>query len=286
MIVGENMNLLISICESFLTPAKVMMYSLTRFHEDVDVYLLYSSLSKEEINDLELFLINKCNARLHPVCASGFFTNVPLSDRYKKPELYYRILAPYLLSAELDRVLYLDADIIINGSLNEFYNQSFEDNYAAAVRDRFENIDKVVLLKEKLGLKKEDAYFNSGVMLFNLTLFRKEIKLEDIMALIEEKREALRYFDQDVLNCLLKNHIKLCSQEYNTQTYPFDQCSLSDIKAAAVVIHYTGLPKPWSPDYNGTLDYLYWKNALNAGFTEDYLDYWEKKCGSQEADKE
>ena len=279
------MNLLISICESFLTPAKVMLYSLSRFHEDADIYLLYSSLSQEEIKDLELFLINKCKARLHPVCASGFFTNVPLSSRYKKPELYYRILAPYLLPAELDRVLYLDADIIINGSLNEFYNQSFEDNYAAAVRDRFENIDKVVLLKEKLGLKIEDAYFNSGVMLFNLALFRKKIKLEDIMALIEEKREALRYFDQDVLNCLLKNHIKLCSQEYNTQTYPFDQSSLSDIKDTAVVIHYTGLPKPWSPEYNGTLDYLYWKNSLNAGFTQDYQDYWEKKFGSQEVEQ-
>lgn len=278
------MNLLISICESFLTPAKVMLYSLARFHEDVDIYLLYSSLSQEDIYDLELFLINKCKARLYPVCASGFFTNVPLSSRYKKPELYYRILAPYLLPAELDRVLYLDADIIINGSLNEFYYQNFENNYAAAVRDRFENIDKVVVLKEKLGLKKEDSYFNSGVLLFNLALFRKEITLEDIMALIEEKREALRYFDQDVLNCLLKNHIKLCGQEYNTQTYPFDQSSLSDIKDAAVVIHYTGLPKPWSPEYNGTLDYLYWKNALNAGFTQDYQDYWEKKFGSQDPD--
>lgn len=280
------MNLLISICESFLTPAKVMLYSLSRFHEDIDVYLLYGSLTEEEIRDLELFLINKCNAKLHPVCASGFFTNVPLSSRYKKPELYYRLLAPYLLPAELDRVLYLDADIIINGSLEKFYNQSFEDSYAAVVRDRFENIDKVVLLKEKLGLKKEDVYFNSGVMLFNLGLFREKIKLEDIMALIEEKRDALRYFDQDVLNCLLKDHKKLCGLEYNTQAYPFDQYTLSDIKAIATVVHYTGIPKPWDPDYEGTLDFLYWKNALNAGFVENYLNYWEKKCSRQEMNKE
>lgn len=280
------MNLLISICESFLTPAKVMLYSLTRYHDDVDIYLLYSSLTEEKIRDLELFLIKKCNARLHPVCASGFFTNVPLSSRYNKPELYYRLLAPYLLPAELDRVLYLDADIIINGSLEEFYNQSFDGNYAAVVKDRFDDLEKVVLLKTKLGLKKEDAYFNSGVMLFHLGLFRENIKLENIMALIEEKREALQYFDQDVLNCLLKEHKKLCGDEYNTQTYPFDQCSLSDMEASGVVIHYTGIPKPWDPDYDGTLDYLYWKNALNAGFTEDYLDYWKKKCGRQEMNKE
>ncbi|MGC6177159.1 glycosyltransferase family 8 protein [Lacrimispora sp. 38-1] len=273
------MNILISICESFLIPAKVMLYSLCRFHHDVDVYLLFGSLKKEEIRDLELFLVNKCNARLHPVCALGFFTNVPLSSRYNKPELYYRLLAPYLLPAELDRVLYLDADIIINESLEEFYNQSFEGSYAAVVKDRFDDIDKVVLLKTKLGLKKEDAYFNSGVMLFNLGLFRKMIKLEDIMALIEEKREVLLYFDQDILNCLLKEHKKLCGTEYNTQTYPFDQYSLSDIKTSAAVIHFTGVPKPWDPDYDGTLDYLYWKNALNAGFVDDYLDYWEKKCG-------
>ncbi len=273
------MNILISICESFLTPAKVMLYSLCRFHHDVDVYLLYGSLKIEEIRDLELFLINKCNARLHPVCAFGFFTNVPLSSRYKKPELYYRLLAPYLLPAELDRALYLDADIIINGSLEEFYNQSFDGSYATVVTDRFDDIDKIIMLKTKLGLKKEDAYFNSGVMLFNLVLFREMIKLEDIMALIEEKREVLCYFDQDILNCLLKEHKKLCSSEYNTQTYPFDQYHLSDIKASTAVIHFTGVPKPWDPDYDGTLDYLYWKNALNAGFVDDYLEYWEKKCG-------
>lgn len=276
------MNILISICESFLTPAKVMLYSLSRFHNDVDIYLLYGSLTKEEIRELEIFLINKCNARLHPVCASGFFTNVPLSGRYKKPELYYRLLAPYLLPAELDRALYLDADIIINGSLEEFYNQSFENSYAAVVNDRFDNCDKVVMIKTKLGLKQEDVYFNSGVILFNLGLFRKKIKLEDIMALIEEKREVLRYFDQDVLNCLLQDHKKLCSSEYNNQTYPFDHFSLSDIEASSTVIHFTGLPKPWNPDYDGTLDYLYWRNALNAGFVEDYLNYWEKKCGGQE----
>lgn len=273
------MNILISICKSFLTPAKVMLYSLCRFHHDVDVYLLFDSLEKEEIRDLELFVINKCNARLHPVCASGFFTNVPLSSRYKKPELYYRMLAPYLLPAEIDRVLYLDADIIINGPLEEFYNQSFEGSYAAVVKDRFDDIDKVVMLKTKLGLKKEDVYFNSGVILFNLALFREKINMEDIMTLIEEKREVLRYFDQDILNCLLKKHKKLCGLEYNTQTYPFDQYRLSDINASAAVIHFTGVPKPWDPNYDGTLDYLYWRNALNAGFVDDYLYYWEKKCG-------
>ena len=101
------MNVLISVCESFLVPAKVMLYSLSRHIQEV-----------------------------------------PLSKQYGKPELYYRLLAPYLLPEEMERILYLDADIIINGSLREFYQQSIDGAYAAFVMDRFYFCDEVQTQKK------------------------------------------------------------------------------------------------------------------------------------------
>ncbi len=271
------MNILISVCEDFLKPAKVMLYSLASYHDNLNVYLLYSSLREEQIEELKGYLADKCNAVLHPINASGFFVNVPLSKQYGKPELYFRLLAPYILPEDLDRVLYLDADIIINGSIEAFYNQDFEGSYAAFIKDRFDFCDEVVAQKKKLGLKEEDVYFNSGVMLINLYLFREKIKLNDIMTFIDERKEDLFYFDQDILNCILLDHKKLCDLIYNFQAYPFESLNLFEIMDNTKVLHYTDLPKPWDPNYNGTLDYMYWSNALKAGFVEEYLEYWQNK---------
>ena len=271
------MNILISVCEEFLKPAKIMLYSLSKYHDDLNVYLLYGSLSEESIDEFKSFLADKCHTTLFSIQALGFFKNVPLSEQYSKPEIYFRLLAPYILPESIDRILYLDADIIINGSLLDFYEQDFEGAYVAVTKDRFDFCDEVVLQKKKLGMKDSDIYFNSGVMLLNLRAFRDNIKLTDIMEFIDENRDKLFYFDQDILNCLLLDHKKLCELQYNFQAYPFEQLDLFDIMKTTTVLHYTDQPKPWNPKYSGTLDYFYWSNALKAGFVQEYLEYWEDK---------
>lgn len=271
------MNILISVCEAFLSPAKVMLYSLSRYNDGLTVYLIYSSLTEEQIDSLSEFVHRQCNGKLIAIYAGKYFTDVPLSEQYGKPELYYRLLAPYILPIELERILYLDADIIVNGSLAEFYTQSFDGEYVAVVKDRFDFCDEVVAQKKKLGLTEEDVYFNSGVILFNLEEFRKNISLNTIFDFIKENRDRLFYFDQDILNCLLLHHKKLCDQKYNFQAYPFEELNMEEIEANTIVLHYTDVPKPWKPVYNGRLDFLYWSNALRAGMIEEFLSYWHEK---------
>lgn len=271
------MNILISICKDFLQPVKVMLYSIAQEHNDLNVYLLYSSLTQENIIDLKLFLSRNCNAKLYPICADGYFQKVPLSEQYPKPELYYRLVAPYILPKDLDRILYLDADIIVTGSLDEFYHQDFEDNYIAVIKDRFDFCDEVVAQKKKLGLKDEDVYFNSGVILFDLPAFRENISFQTIIDFIQEKQDDLYYFDQDTLNCILKEHKKLCDLQYNFQAYPFEELHLEEVIDSSIVVHFTDQPKPWNPQFTGSLAYLFWKYAIKAGFTEEFIRYWYDK---------
>lgn len=271
------MNILISVSEAFLIPVKIMLYSLAQHNKDLKIYIIYSSLTSEQIADLKQYVEQKCKAELYPVLADRYFKEVPLSEQYSKPELYYRLLAPYILPQELDRILYLDADIIVNLSFDDFYNQPFDGAYAAVVKDRFDFCDGIVTQKKKLGLKDEDVYFNSGLILFNLKLFREKISFDDIMNFIDEHREELLYFDQDILNCLLLDHKKLCDMKYNFQAYPFEELKLSDIEQTTVALHYTDLPKPWDPIYLGKLAYPYWSYALKAGFVDEFLEFWYKK---------
>lgn len=258
------MNILISVCESFLTPVKVMLYSLSRHNSGLCIYFFHGSLTLGQLAGLNEFVEEKCNAKLNVIEASDYFKDIPLSEQYSKPELYYRLLAPYILPQELERILYMDADMIVNASLSEFYHQSFDGAYAALVSDRFYFCDEVQEQKKKLGMKAEDIYFNSGLILFNLKLFRDNISLADIMDFIKENKEKLFYFDQDILNCLLLGHKKLCDEKFNFQAYPFEDLTLEDIENT-VVLHYTDRPKPWEPSYRGNLAYPYFSMAQQAG---------------------
>lgn len=266
------MNILISVCEAFLLPVKVMLYSLSQHNDALKIYIFYSSLTSEQIEDLSHFVQYKCKGALYPISADGYFKDVPLSKQYGKSELYYRLLAPYILPKELDRILYMDADMIVNASIDEFYNQEFDGAYAAVIKDRFDFCDEVVAQKKKLGMKPEDIYFNSGMMLFNLRLFRENISIDDIMNFIDEKRDVLFYFDQDILNCLLLDHKKLCDEKYNFQAYPFEDLKINDIENVSV-LHYTDQPKPWDIKYPGKISYFYWSNLLKAGFIDEYLKF-------------
>ncbi len=158
------MNILITINENFLFPAKVMLYSLAKHNKDLRIYMIYSEFGEEKLGDLIEFAQQKCDAEFVPVLAENIFKDAPLSEQYGKPELYYRLLAPYVLPKELDRILYLDADIIVKGDLTSHYEQDLEGAYAAFVKDRFDFCDEVVAQKKKLGLSDEDIYFNSGII--------------------------------------------------------------------------------------------------------------------------
>ena len=200
------MNILVTACETFLIPVKVMLYSLSRYHEDLKIYIIYNSLTTQQIKELKQYVNQKCKAQLYPVFADGYFNKVALSEQYRTSELYFRLLAPYILPQELDRVLYMDADMIVNTSLKDFYNQPFEGEYAAMVNNRF----------------------YPGFILFNRKHFCENISMDDIMKFIEDHREMLFYFDK------AKNRLIGLAEMFE-----FDK------KAGRVEIGYTVNEKYW-----------------------------------------
>ena len=63
----------------------------------------------------------------------------------------------------LDRILYLDVDIVVIQSLRELYNMDFESNlYIASshVNERMTHLNA-----KRLGLKEDVPYINTGVLL-------------------------------------------------------------------------------------------------------------------------
>ncbi|WP_330847969.1 glycosyltransferase family 8 protein, partial [Streptococcus suis] len=87
-------------------------------------------------------------------------------------ETYFRILLPSQLP-ELDRILYLDCDILVKGSLNPLWESDLTHHYLAGVNELdmlHDNSD----YRQKIGFTPQDIYVNAGVLLFNLELMRQD----------------------------------------------------------------------------------------------------------------
>ena len=169
-------------------------------------------------------------------------------------ETYYRLLAFELLPA-VDKVLYLDADILVTGPLAKLYNKDISKVCVAAVPDQgLVQNDK--RHKLQLGLKASDEYVNAGVLLMNLRRMRKIITGKAIFDFIEEKSHCLKYQDQDIINVLFRDELLLLEKKYNQSPLYEDKEDFrnyfSTKRRYPTIIHYMGEEtKPWKETFYG-----------------------------------
>ncbi len=123
-----------------------------------------------------------------------------------------KMFAPKYMSKEVNRLLYLDSDTIICGSLEKLITIDMESKPIAMVLDSLGIKHKVIV-----GLKKEDAYYNGGVMLFDIEQWNKSRCTERIVAHAKHVRAHYICPDQDLINVVLHGEIKRLGAEYNFQ---------------------------------------------------------------------
>ena len=148
------------------------------------------------------------------------------------------------LFPNLDKALYLDADLVINGSIEPLWELDLEGYYCAGVDDIFIrriNYRKILELAEK------DVYINAGVLLLNLKDLRKDKIQEKLLQHTSIYINRDRYQDQDAINCICKGKIKLIPNIYNFTTS--ETLHTPEMLSDIIIIHYTGSIKPWHQEY-------------------------------------
>ena len=164
---------------------------------------------------------------------------------------YYRLFLTDILPNTIDKVLYLDSDIIINGDISELWENDITNFAVGAIPDMDEgnlNIYRRLQYSPKLG------YFNSGVLLINLRYWRENNLLKAYLEFWKDYPDRVVYHDQDILNYVLREQKKHLPLKYNVQmpalfkvvniSWEYDE-QLQEALARPVVIHYTTSEKPW-----------------------------------------
>lgn len=261
------MNILVSLDSNYIKQVKVMLtsFQIENHNEEFYVYVLNSKLTSGDIENIKRCADINRTKIFDIKVPDSMFTNVPITDRYPR-EMYFRIFAAKLLPDNLDRILYLDPDLVIINSLNEFYNMDLKDMYYAGATHIGKPITK--LNEVRLNMPPECEYINSGVLLMNLKALRREQNEEEVTEYIKKNSIRLYLPDQDVINGLYGDKIICVSEKkYNFGERDFiktkylsingEKIDMKWIVNNACIIHYYGRNKPWKEDYIGDLDVFY-----------------------------
>ena len=263
-------NILISVNREYLDKAETMLHSFRRNNsEDVTVYLMNHCLCDDEIKKFKKYLCQHLKMDLEVLDVSmTVFDQLPLNLERFSIEIYYRVLAQFLLPQTVERVMWLDADIILCGDVSEFYHQNFDENLIVACPDDAYNDEEVVQIKRNLGLSKEHIYFNSGVLLLNIDALKKKTNPDEIGQVAQNIAKYFIYPDQDLLNYLYSGCVKYCDRnKFNCQVKNLRKLTKTQIDDI-VILHYSGYQKPWKFYYINELSKAvipYWKEIALQG---------------------
>ena len=259
-----NMNILVAFNDNYAMPTRVMLKSLIENNREIiHIYVLYISLSEESIK--ELSTLNSDSTTLHFIrIDDAKLKNVPITLFYSK-EAYIRLFAHLYLPADVDRILWLDSDVIINGDIQEFYKQSFEGKLYVAYKDPIQGDSAEK--KTSLGMPPDAVYINSGVLLMNIAKIRGKINPEDITNYIRNYYDRIKFVDQDVFNGLLYDSIRVIESEDYTYNYFVSHITRRNrhmVYQNARIIHYAMGSKPWKKGFVYYGFHLWWRYALMA----------------------
>lgn len=262
-IIPAPINVLVTLDTYYLPQLKVMLSSLLDHNpgQEFCVFLLHSSIREEDLAPVRR-LLGKQGELIPIQMDASALANAPTTARYPA-EMYYRIFAAQYLPDTVDRVLYLDPDVVVNGPVDKLYRMQMKGYYYAAashVGDLLRRFNG-----RRLDMEDESPYINSGVMLMNLTLLRREQDPHEVYRFIEQYKNVLMLPDQDIISSLYGTKIlELSPFRYNMtevlfqQHKPFEKgFGLDWVRQNSVIIHYCGRNKPWRTPYIGELDLFY-----------------------------
>ena len=258
------MNILLTLDRNYLSPMQVMLFSLLLNNpgETFDVYVISDDLTLEDLAP-SAALSARFSSRLHLIPADdALFADAPVIRYYSKA-MYYRLLAADLLPQALDRVLYLDPDMLIIGRLRPLYDMPIGDMlYAAAIHRGLVDLSTPVN-RVRLSAYEAKGYFNSGVLLMNLAAMRQHDLEQHFLTLLNTYHFDSIAPDQDYLNAMCNGKIHYLDASWDTMP--------NDAKpplAHTNLIHYNLFSKPWC--YDG-IQYAdeFWHYASDSGYIDE-----------------
>lgn len=173
------------------------------------------------------------------------------AEQYISIATYYRLFAALLLPNDIDKVIYMDCDMVARKSFTPLWETDIDGYALGAVYQSMgesQTRDKArLLMPESVG------YFNAGLLLINLKFWRDYNVTKSLFNFIKENGHLIKQHDQDVLNAVLYDQVKPLSYTWNFLPL-FEDISKSQFQefihydepiTDPANVHFVSAPKPW-----------------------------------------
>lgn len=255
-------NIAFNIDSKYVRFCGVLITSILQNNVDVvcTFHVFGSCLSDSDKNVLTSMIADTENRIRFYDIEDSILSGFPVSKAWPKV-IYYRLLIPELVNTT-DKILYLDCDIICNGSLLPLFNLDMGDNIVAASEDILSHCNALI---DRLGYDKNYYYFNSGVLLIDPVKWKKYSVTQKCIKYIST--HSVAYPDQDALNAVLYNKWKRIHFNWNfLSTFHISYITYNDFLIDyykegtnyPVLIHFNGV-KPWNSSCRDPFKPLYYR---------------------------
>lgn len=266
----KQINICISASDKYIELGVIMLYSVVyhaKPNTSFSFYIIDNGITEQKRGMVRKFFENY-DVNIIFINANNIEKDVGMKidpGRWTLSTLQ-RLYISSFLPEEVHRILYLDCDMLVRGPLDELYDIDLGDECILAGAIDYISEQN----KKNIGLSREDIYVNVGMLVIDVDRWRRYDVGEKCLKFLVDNIEHLQFFDQDIINAVLKDKIKSVPLKYNAYTLLFNYqysevlkyrnieelCAVKEYKEAIsnpVIVHFTQdtiSVRPWYTNGN------------------------------------
>jgi len=243
------------------------------------LYLLHQSLSRDQLRTISRLI------ETHPIVPGAASVAAIPRHSYFPPEAAYPLLLAEWLPETLERVLFLDADLLVLDDAAKLWETETGERVLAAVPDAaipLCSAPRGVKDLGELAIPAHAPYFNAGVMLIRLAAWRKRNITKRAYDYLRKVGDRVDFLHQEALNAVLWADWLPLDGRWNLLATlagrPHDQPNSEHWKNPGIV-HFAGRMKPFDARYQLYLSRVaQWVPAVNPTLRDKILSFYDRHC--------
>lgn len=255
---AKNIHIALAFDRNYIIPFFITLTSIfvNKKKSKIIIHAVTSDVKENEKSHIKNYVKDYCSDIFFYNISNYNLENLPIpADTYFTRAIYYRLFIPLIIPKEIEKIIYLDTDTIVISDLEDLYDKETGSFPVGAA------LDNQMDIRPELGIYSKGAYFNSGVLLIDIKLWKsKNVTEKTVKFLAKNGGEKIRFGDQDALNFILKNNWYLLDQKWNVMRVDIPKLPQKGYELFLkdkIVIHYNDRFKPWQVSCDHKLKYIY-----------------------------
>lgn len=215
----------------------------------LDFYIFEDAISSRRKSELQKLLINTPHQIYFLSVPFDKFPQLELTHDHLSRATFGRLMMGELLPDSLERVIYLDCDVLVLSSLRPLAEIDLHGKVLGAVEDL--GVERFRRQGTHPWNISNGPYVNAGILSIDLLAWKKNNTKEKILQYLQRPQYPLRFEDQDALNFVLAKQIQILDPRWNAQMYWLEKdynnyppCYRQALESPFIV-HFAARTKPW-----------------------------------------